>query len=149
MAIAAVFDLELPRRADDVFAALADLESYPGWLVSSGVVSAATVDPPIGAGTKIRIQQQVAGRTATLDGRVTAFESPRHFAIQARDADGITVAIDALISPDGATCGLRWSLRIALPMRFRFFESMVAPQVREAAAADLERLRRRLSAVAD
>lgn len=149
MAIAAVFDLQLPRRAEDVFAVLADVGAYPSWLVASGVVAAeVTEGAPIQDGTAIQIRQQVAGRSATLSGKVTAFEPPRHFAIRVRDAEGVTVAMDALLSPGGATSGLRWSIRIALPMRFRFFESMIAPQVREAAAADLERLRARLSAVA-
>ena len=43
---------------------------------------------------------------------------------------------------------LRWSLRLGLPLRYRMFESMVAPQARRAAALDLEALRRRLESAA-
>jgi hypothetical protein len=68
--------------------------------------------------------------------------------LQAKDHEGIGLSLDATLTPDGPLTGLRWSLRLSLPLKWRFFEAMVAPQVHEAATADLERLRARLSAVA-
>ena len=51
--------------------------------------------------------------------------------------------------PDGdLATTLRWSVRIGLPLKFRMFESMVAPQARKAAALDVEALKRRLESVA-
>jgi len=58
----------------------------------------------------------------------------------------VTIEIEATISPDGTGCRLRWSLRLGLPLRFRMFETMVAPQVRRAVTLDLEAFRRRVEA---
>jgi hypothetical protein len=44
---------------------------------------------------------------------------------------------------------LHWSLRVDLPLRYRMFEGMVAPQARRAAALDLESFKRRLESVAE
>jgi hypothetical protein len=44
---------------------------------------------------------------------------------------------------------LRWQLRVDLPLRYRMFEGMVAPQARRAAALDLEAFKRRLESVAE
>ena len=51
--------------------------------------------------------------------------------------------------PDGdLATTLRWSVRIGLPLKYRMFELMVAPQARKAAALDVEALKRRLESVA-
>jgi uncharacterized protein YndB with AHSA1/START domain len=149
MAIAAELETLIARNCDDVFARLADVRRYPEWLAASGIVSAEPVGPePVGAGSKLRIGQQIAGRASTLEGKVTAFEPGARFAFRAKDPEGITIEIDARLAPEGATCRLRWALKIGLPLKYRFFESMIAPQVRQAAAADLERLKTGLQSVA-
>jgi hypothetical protein len=150
MAIAAEVETMVARSCDDVFARLADVRRYPDWLVASGIVSAEPVGPgPVAGGSKLRIGQQIAGRASTLEGTVTAFEPGARFAFQAKDREGITIEIDARLTAEGATCRLRWALKLGLPIKYRFFESMVAPQVKQAAAADLERLRTGLQSVAD
>jgi polyketide cyclase/dehydrase/lipid transport protein len=149
MAISAELETMIARNCDDVFARLADVRRYPEWLVASGIASAEPVgSEPIAAGSKLRIGQQIAGRASTLEGTVTAFEPGARFAFRAKDPEGITIEIDARLAPEGATCRLRWALKLSLPLKYRFFESMVAPQVREAATADLERLRTGLQSVA-
>ncbi|MEX2010995.1 MAG: SRPBCC family protein [Chloroflexota bacterium] len=149
MAIAAELETMIARNCDDVFARLADVPRYPEWLVASGIVSAEHVGSgPLAAGSKLRIGQQIAGRASTLDGTVTAYEPGARFAFRAKDPEGITIEIDARLAPEGATCRLRWALKLGMPLKYRFFESMLAPQVREAAAADLERLRTGLQSVA-
>lgn len=149
MAITAELETMVARSCDDVFAKLADVRQYPDWLVASGIVSAEPVGPePLAAGSKLRIEQRIAGRASTLVGTVTAFEPGSRFAFKAKDPEGITIEIDARLVPEGATCRLRWALKLGLPLKWRFFESMVAPQVRQAAAADLERLRTGLQSVA-
>jgi hypothetical protein len=149
MPISAQLETMIARNCDDVFAKLADVGRYPEWLVASGIVSAELVGSgPLAAGSKLRIGQQIAGRASTLDGTVTAFEPGARFAFRAKDREGITIEIDAGLAGEGATCRLRWMLKLSLPLKYRFFESMVAPQVREAAAADLERLRIGLQSVA-
>jgi uncharacterized protein YndB with AHSA1/START domain len=126
------------RPPSDVFRALGDVEQFPEWLVASGVVRV----------HHLRIGQRIAGRATTLDGEVVALEPAKRFAVRARDKDGITIELEALLTPDGAATRLRWAVRIGLPLRYRLFESMAAPEVKRAAAADLERLKRRLEAVA-
>ena len=72
------------------------------------------------------------------------------FGLRGHDPDGVTIELDArLSSDDGLTTRLRWSVRMGLPLRYRMFESMVAPQARRAASLDLEAFRRRLEMVAD
>jgi hypothetical protein len=83
-----------------------------------------------------------------LDGVVTAFEEDSRLALRATDAQGIEVEIDAAVASAGATTNLRWSIRVSLPLRFRSFESMIAPELRRAVVADLANLKRRLESVA-
>ena len=149
MAVTAELETMIARNCADVFARLADVPRYPEWLVASGIVSAEVVgEGPVAAGSKLRVGQQIAGRASSLEGTVTAFEPGSRFAFKAKDPEGISVEIDARMSPEGATCRLRWTLNLGLPLKYRFFESMVAPQVKQAAAADLERLRTGLQSVA-
>lgn len=149
MAISAELDTLIARNCDDVFARLADVRRYPDWLVASGIVSAEPIDSaPVAAGSKLRIGQQIAGRSSTLEGTVTAFDPGSRFGFRAKDPEGISIEVDARLAPEGATCRLRWTLKLGLPLKYRFFESMVAPQVKQAAAADLERLRVGLQSVA-
>jgi len=55
-----------------------------------------------------------------------------------------------VLMEDGTTIevAVRRRLRIGLPLRFRMFEGLAAPQVRRAAALDLEALKQRLESVA-
>lgn len=133
-----------------VFAALTDLDRWPEWLIASGIVRVTRVDPggPLAAGSVLRIEQRVAGRATTLDARVTALAAPEHVGVAGRDPDGITVGIDAHLAPRDAGTTLSWHLRITVPLRYRLFESMAAPQVERAIRLDLEALRQRLSTAA-
>jgi hypothetical protein len=126
-----------------VFAHLTAVERWPEWLIASGILRVAR-----GEDRRLTIDQRVAGRATTLDARIVALEAPTRFALEGRDRDGVTVAIDASLVPDGPGTRLRWSLRLELPLRYRAFESMVAPGARRAAALDLEAFRRRLESVA-
>jgi len=135
----------IARPPDEVFAALVDVERYPAWLIASGIVRVETVDPgPLRAGSALRIHQTVAGRSTVLDGQVTVLEPGAAFGLRGKDREGVSVRIDAVIALDDVATRLRWSLRIGLPLRYRMFESMVAPQARRAAALDLEAFKRRL-----
>ena len=106
MTISVQLETRIARPVPDVFAALIDIESYPTWLVASGI-------------TKVQL-------------------------LDAGPPEGISIDIDTVVAPDEMSTRLRWSLRIGLPLRYRLFESMVAPQARQAAAVDLEAFRRRL-----
>jgi hypothetical protein len=142
-------ETRIERPVADVFAALIDVERYPEWLIASGIVGVERLDTgPLRAGSKLRIRQTVAGRSTVLDGAVTVLAPGAAFGVRGRDKDGITVQIDAVVAADDLATRLRWSARVGLPLRYRMFESMVAPQARKAAALDLEALRRRLDAAA-
>jgi hypothetical protein len=97
----------------------------------------------------LRISQTVAGRSTVLDGKVTALTPGSAFGLRGKDKDGVTIEIDAALGSEGAATRLRWSLRLGLPLRFRMFESMVAPQAKRAAALDLEAFRQRLESARD
>ena len=102
-----------------------------------------TLTPPT---ANSRGSQRVAGRSTVLDGSITRLEPDRALGLHGRDRDGVTIDIEATISPDETGSRLRWSLRLGLPLRFRMFESMVSPQVRQAVTLDLEAFRRRVEA---
>ena len=149
MTIEVDIETTIVRPPAAVFEALVDVETYPTWLIASGIVRVERVEPgPLKAGSVLRISQTVAGRSTVLDGRVTILEPGAAFGLRGKDKDGISVQIDAVIALDELATRLRWSLRVGLPLRFRMFESMVAPQARRAAALDLEAFKRRLESAA-
>lgn len=150
MAIDLETEVVLARPPAEVFAHLTAIERWPEWLIASGIVRVERTGAagPLAAGSTLRIDQRVAGRSTTLEARVTNFEPDARFAVTGRDADGITVGIDAHLVPSGAETRLRWHLRVGLPLRFRLFESMAKPQVERAAKLDLEAFRQRLDATA-
>ena len=151
MAIDLETEVAIARPPAEVFAQLVAVERWPEWLIASGIVRVERTDAagPLAAGSTLRIDQRVAGRSTTLDARVTAIEPDIRFAVAGRDADGITVGIEAHLVAAGATTRLRWHLRRSgLPLRFRLFESMAKPQVERAARLDLEAFRQRLDAAA-
>ncbi len=149
MTVAAELEAAIARTPGAVFAELVAVERYPEWLVSSGIRTVEQLDgPPLRAGARLRIAVRVAGVGADLEGTVTAFEQDRRLGLSASDARGVTMELEAQVSGEGSVSRLRWSIRLSLPLRYRFFESMAAPQVRAAATADLGRLRQRLEAVA-
>jgi uncharacterized protein YndB with AHSA1/START domain len=146
MAIAVTIETHVARPPADVFDALTAIDGWPAWLIATGIVrvtrsSAAALVP----GEQVTIDQRAAGRASVVEARVTALARPTRFAIEGRDADGVTTTLDARLAEagDGGT-SLRWSVRIGLPLRYRVFESLAAPQVQRAAALDIEALRRRL-----
>jgi uncharacterized protein YndB with AHSA1/START domain len=151
MAIELDLEVRIARPPADVFTHLAAVETWPSWLIASGIIG--VVRPagagPLAKGSTLAIEQRLAGvRTATIEATVTAFDEPRRLTVSGRDRDGITVSIDAVLTADGPGTTLGWHLRIGLPLKLRVFESMAAPQVRRAAALDLDAFRRRLGSVA-
>jgi uncharacterized protein YndB with AHSA1/START domain len=142
-------ETRIARPPGEVFAALTDVERYPEWLIASGIVRVERLDAgPLAAGSRLRINQTVAGRSTVLEGTVTVLAPGAGFGLRGRDKDGVSIEIDAVLAPDDLATRLRWSLRIGLPLRFRMFESMVGPQARKAAALDLEAFKRRLESAA-
>jgi uncharacterized protein YndB with AHSA1/START domain len=149
MAVDVTITTRIGRVPADVFAALTAVERFPEWLIASGIVAVARADAkPLAVGSRLTIRQVVAGRSAVIEAEITSLVPDRTLALRGRDPDGVTVQFDAGLAPDGdlATM-LRWSVRIGLPLRFRMFESMIAPQARKAAALDVEALKRRLESV--
>ena len=150
MTIAVQVETQIGRTAADVFAELTAVERFPEWLIASGIVRVDRLDEgPLAVGARLRIGQSVGGRSTVLDGTVTILEPDAAFGLRGRDADGVTVELDAQLSSDDAvTTRMRWAVRMTLPLRYRMFESMVAPQARRAATLDLEAFKRRMESVA-
>ena len=145
MSINVDVETRIARPPEEIFAALADVETWPAWLIASGIVRVERVDTDLLAvGTRLRIHQTVAGRSTVLDAVVERREPPRSVALDGRDKEGIRIEIAATLTPDGSATKLRWTVKISVPLKYRMFESMVAPQARRAAALDLEALRIRL-----
>lgn len=149
MSIDVAIDSTIERTADDVFAAVADIDAWPTWLIASGIRSVRrerTGEPSVGE--RLVVEQNAAGRAGTFDALISTFEPARRIALKGRDGDGVTIDLEAAVAPtvgaDGATSELRWSIRIGLPLKYRVFESMARPQVERAALLDVESLRVRL-----
>lgn len=152
MAIDVSVTTRIGRLPHDVFVALIAVERFPEWLIASGIVGverAGGDTVSLAVGSRLTIRQVVAGRATVVDAEVTALAADTTFAVRGRDPDGVTIQFDAGLAPDGdLATTLRWSVRIGLPLKYRMFESMVAPQARRAAALDVEALKRRLESVA-
>ena len=149
MTIEVEIETGIGRAPADVFAVLIDVERYPEWLIASGIVRVERLDSgPLAAGSRLRISQTVAGRSTVLDGSVTELAPAARFGLRGKDKDGVSIQIDAVLALDELATRLRWSLRLGLPLRFRMFEKMVAPQAKRAAVLDLEALKRRLESPA-
>lgn len=150
MTVAVAIETRIGRPPADVYAALSAVERYPDWLIASGITRVELAEPgPLAVGSRLRINQAVAGRSTTLDGAVTVLEPDAAFGLRGRDQDGVSIELDAqLSSEDGLSTRVRWSVRLDLPLRFRMFESMIAPQAKRAATLDLEALKRRLESIA-
>ena len=149
MTVAVEAETCIQRLPGDVFAALIDVEHYPAWLIASGIVRVERLaSGPVAIGSRLRIGQTIAGRSTVLDGTVTELVPDAGFGLKARDPEGVSIEITAVLVPEGDATRLRWSLRIGLPLRFRMFESMVTPQARRAAELDLEAFKRRMESIA-
>lgn len=150
MAIDVVIETRIGRPLAEVFTRVADIDRWPEWLIASGIVRVERdSDGPLMSGDHLVVEQRAAGRAGTFVATVTALAPPDRIAIAGRDADGVSIDIDASLAlVDAVVTSLRWSIRIGLPFRYRIFESMAAPQVQRAAALDLEAFKRRLESVA-
>lgn len=151
MAIRETVELVIGRPPAEVFAHLVDVARWPEWLIASGIVAVdgLATGTPLATGSPLTIHQVIAGvRSSTVAASITAFEPGSRFAVEGKDADAVEIGIDAHMSPEGLATRLIWELRIGLPFRLRIFEGMAAPQVRRAAALDLEAFKRRLESVA-
>ena len=150
MAISVVIETRIGRPVADVFDHIAAIDRWPEWLIASGIVRIVRAGAgPVAAGERLTVEQRAAGRAGTFAATVTALAAPSRIALTGKDADGVSIDIDAELAPvDALTTSLRWSIRIGLPFRYRIFESMASPQVQRAAALDIEALKRRLESVA-
>ncbi len=150
MTIAVQVETEIRRPPAAVYDELVAVDRFPRWLIASGIVRLERLDEgPLALGSRLRISQLVGGRSATLEGTITALEPGATFGLRGRDAEGVTIELDAqLLSDDAVTTRLRWSVHMGLPLRYRMFESMVAAQAKRAATLDIEAFKRRLESVA-
>ena len=147
MSIDVTVDATIARPPEDVFARIADIEAWPRWLIASGItVVRRTTTGPVSEGEQFVVQQRAAGRTGTFDAVARVVDLPTRFVVEGRDPDGVSIAIDATLGAADEGSGLRWSIRIGLPFRYRIFESMARPEVERAARLDIERLRQDLGA---
>lgn len=145
MAVEVTIETAIARPPADVFARIADIAGWPSWLIASGIVAVVrSTNGPITVGERLRIDQRAAGRAGTFDAEVTLAEPPRRLGLRGVDGNSISIDIEAVLAPRETGTLLIWSIRIGLPARFRLLESMARPQVRHAAALDLEALRLRL-----
>jgi uncharacterized protein YndB with AHSA1/START domain len=147
MAIEVTIETTIAQPPEVVFDRIADVVAWPTWLIASGIVSVArAVDGPLVPGERLTVQQRAAGRFGTFDAVAREVVRPTRLSVEGRDADGVSIEIDATLAAIEGATSLGWSIRIGLPFRYRIFESMARPEVERAAALDIEGLRRSLEA---
>jgi uncharacterized protein YndB with AHSA1/START domain len=147
MAIDVVIEVTIARPPADVWAVVTDVTAWPTWLIATGIRHVERPDTdPLAAGSPFVIEQAAAGRAGTFAATVATFDPPRRFGISGKDRDGVAITLDADLAPADAGTAVRWRATVTLPFRYRFLEAMAAPQVRRAAALDIEALRLRLEA---
>lgn len=152
MAIDEALSVVIARQPSVVFEHLVAVERWPEWLIASGIVAVTRTpgEVKIEAASRLEIRQVLAGvRSSTVVAAVTAFDVGTRFAVAGKDADGVSVDLDASLAPEGSGTRLTWRVRIGLPFRLRVFEGMARPQVRRAAALDVEAFKQRLEAIAE
>ncbi len=150
MAIEVRLETRIGRPIEDVYRHLADLDRWPEWFIATGIRRVERQESgPAVDGERLHIEQAAAGRAGRFEGRVTRAEPPTHLSISGRDADGVSIDIEALLSTvEPSISVLRWGVRIGLPFRYRVFESLARPQVERAVVLDVEAFKRRLESVA-
>lgn len=149
MAIDVTIDTTIARPPIEVYDRIADLGAWPSWLIASGIIRVErTAEGPPTAGEQLVVEQRAAGRLGVFEVTVTEAAPGERLALTGRDADGVTIDIEADVRPEDDGTALRWMIRIGLPFRYRVFESMARPQVERAAALDVEALRRRMGTIA-
>lgn len=125
---------EIGRSADEVFAFLSEIDNLPRW--QSGVISAEkTSDGPIGVGSTAVVERRVLGQQLRADLRVTVFEPPRRFVLEA-ESSGISVEASVAVEPlEAARCRVTFGMAMEAT---GFFMKAVEPMVAQAAEGDIE-----------
>ena len=103
MAIEVAVESTVEAALDAVFATIADLEAWPTWSPSragSGPSTPGSDGPPT-AGERLVVEQDAAGRAGRFEATITALEQGRRLALRGRDADGVTIDIEALVETGG------------------------------------------------
>ncbi len=96
MAIAVTIETTVARPPAEVFAHIADIGSWPSWLIASGIVRVErATEGPLTEGEHLKVDQRAAGRSGTFDAQVTALQPPTRLALHGRDKDGVSIDIDA------------------------------------------------------
>jgi uncharacterized protein YndB with AHSA1/START domain len=129
--------LEIACPAENVFAALTDLEHLPDWQ-SSAVSSKA--DGPLAVGTCIREQRTLMGRVLDNELEVTAYDPPRRVTLEGRSGP-VPLSIDhELVEDDGKTV-LHVHARAEPGALFKLAEPMIARTAEQELRADFARLK--------
>jgi uncharacterized protein YndB with AHSA1/START domain len=132
--------LEIACPAENVFAALTDLEHLPDW--QSSAVSSRP-DGPLVVGTRVRERRTLMGRELDNELEVTAYDPPRRFTLEGRTGP-VPLSIDhELVENDGKTV-LHVQGKAEPGSLFKLAEPMIARTAEQELRADFERLKVRL-----
>ncbi len=119
MAIDVTIETAIDAPPEVVFAKIADVDGWPSWLIASGIVSVArTGEGSLAAGERLTVTQRAAGRAGVFDAVVEALDPPNRLVVEGRDAEGVTIAIEADVAAadGGSTLRLVDSDRAAVPL---------------------------------
>lgn len=137
------------RPPADVFAHITRVESYPDWQRGAGITRVVREEAdPLVPGSRFVMDRVTRGNAGRVLCTVTASDPGRRFAFRSTDSAGFEAEVDTLLVPEGPATRLVWRFAMTTPGMLRFLGSVVAGEVRKAATADLETLKRMLEEVA-
>jgi uncharacterized protein YndB with AHSA1/START domain len=134
--------LEIACPAENVFAALTDLEHLPDW--QSSAVSSKP-DGPLAVGTRIREQRTLMGRVLDNELEVTAYEPPRRFTLEGRTGP-VPLSVDHELVENAGKTVLHMHAQAEPGSLFKLAEPMIKRTAEQELRADFERLKGRLEA---
>ena len=134
--------VEIACPPENVFAALTDLERLPEWQ-SSAVSSKA--DGPLAVGVRVREQRSMLGRELENELEVTAYDTPRRFALEGRSG-AIPLSINHELVEEGGKTVLHVRAQAEPGGLFKLAEPMIKRTAEQELRADFECLKDRLEA---
>jgi uncharacterized protein YndB with AHSA1/START domain len=126
----------------EVFAYVSDLDNLPEW--QTGIVSVRrTSGGELGVGSTARVARELMGQRVEAALQVTAYDPPRHLAIES-EVSGVKAVATLDLAPDAD--GNATDLAFAIEIRGSMLTAFMEPMIAAAAGGDIDATLARLQA---